>query len=65
MRKVFGIIFASLAAYTFVSTVFTVVPNDSAYATGYNIGAHLAWIVLAFIAYSMLKPKGDSNVPKG
>ena len=55
MKKIFGIVLAVISAYLFVIAVFSVVPNDSARAMGYNTGAHLPWIITSIISYFLIK----------
>ncbi len=55
--KAIGVMFSLIAALLFYSATVSTVPTDGAYALGYNLGIHAAWICCGVIAYWLLRKK--------
>lgn len=60
--KFFGVLLAALAAFLFYYASLSVVPFDSPYAFGYNLGLHTLWAVCAYAAYKLLRADQSLNV---
>jgi hypothetical protein len=55
--KILGIAVGLLSAYLFYAATLSTVPTDGAYALGYNLGSHAAWIICAILSYVLLRKK--------
>jgi len=60
--KFVGLLLAVLAAFLFYYASLSVVPIDSPYALGSNLGAHGSWLLCAFAAYRLLRTKQPANL---
>jgi hypothetical protein len=59
--KFVGLLLAVLAAFLFYYASLSIVPIDSPYALGSNLGAHASWLLCAFAAYRLLRTKQSPN----
>ena len=60
--KFIGALLAVLAAFLFYYANLSVVPFDSPYAFGYNLGLHTSWLLCAFAAFRLLRTKQPANL---
>jgi hypothetical protein len=55
--KLLGVILGLRSAYLFYAATLSTVPTDGAYALGYNLGSHAAWVICAILSYVFLRRK--------
>lgn len=57
MKTILGILCVVLALYMFFIAATQTGPVDSAYSFGFFVGSHLPWVLIAYLAYYLLKKK--------
>jgi hypothetical protein len=61
MKIFFAFIFFSLSFISFLVALTSMKSAGDSFSIGYNIGAHLPWILFGFLGYRLLKKGGGKS----